>query len=516
MSSKDTRSPGFPVRDQHGHTITDYLNPPWGPVPEILFDRNTEDIPAPSPYRLVKGAIRRVDDGSRRVVLPSESAVRISRDSMARDADNDEKRRFGTDHWEKQTRRMDSMNITDAYTAKNECLRQQKLVATNRLKVRRLRASMREKKEEEANLRDSIGRHLSNIACCTCGTSAQLIEKDHKALQSMAQSYLDLEYIHDQAEDELEEQEQELSRSAARLSYLFHLGANTDPLEGIRPKREARRSKGDLQGPNPSPASLAKSETSGTLSQSQPRISKSQLQGPIVFGTDKHHDPIPQIGEGVTTTGPSDFPPTWGGAETNSCGELPSLDQTLLDILGPSSDKTQPLGRMSRAELDSAKDPLKLAPDERFSPFDLGDSGESGPSQQRGRFINNWMLHQLRNSSLESARLRSHPEWQTMRDQGWDDTDISRLALERWHSDDTGTVASGERTIIPSQRSEGAGTAIWRGTGRPSYGRKRTRSVAFAPVPPLHRTSRHETAWDEFYPEGQSSSQEAKRPSQGK
>ncbi|RAK94865.1 uncharacterized protein BO80DRAFT_430369 [Aspergillus ibericus CBS 121593] len=510
MFSKEDRTLDLPAQGQHGYFNTDHQNPPWGTVPEVPFDRNTEDIRASDPYRLVKSTTRSISEASRRAVLPSKSLLGRSGDSIARDTDSDGKSPFGKDHWEKQIQRMDSTHIAKAYRARSDCLKQQKLVATERLKVHTLRASMREQREEEANLRDSIGRHLSSIACCTCKASAQLIEKDYEALRSMVRSYLDLEYVHDQAEDELEEQEQELSRSAARLIYISYLGVNTDTVEGSKSKGPVRKSKADLQGPNPSPTSPAKFESSSTLFSPQSHTSKSQLQGPGILGEDKYHDPVTQIGEGVTTAGPSDLLPGLDEAAIKSCGDLPSLDQILEDVLGPSSDTAQYSGRLRRAEYVCGKNPFKLAPGERFSPFDPGDSVES-PSQRRGRFINNWILHQLRSSSLESSRLRSRPEWQSMREQGFDDTDISRLALERWHSDDTGTVASGERTIIPSLRSKGCKTAIWRGIGGPSYRRKRTRSVAFAPVPPLRRMSRHDTAWDEVYPEGQSS-QDFRRP----
>ncbi|PWY89438.1 hypothetical protein BO94DRAFT_534210 [Aspergillus sclerotioniger CBS 115572] len=510
MSFENIRTADMPIRGHYSHFITEQHPDPslWAPAPEIPFDRNTEDVPAPGPYRSRKTPIRNANNGAQGVIFPSSSSFCRSGDSTARDTDHNKRQRLEKDHREKQIQHMEDTHFTKVYKAKNECYHQQKLVAINRLNVRRLRASMREKREEEAGLRDSIRRHLGGIACCTCTSTASLIEKDHEALRSIAQSNLDLEYIHDQAEDELEEQEQELSRSAARLTYLFHPEAIRDSLEGNGSKEKARVFKADPQNSSPNPVSP--NAYKSTLSQPQTQTSKSQMQEPIIFGTDEQHDPAPQIRKEATTTGPSEILQTWDGTEAKSCGDLPSLDQLLLDVLGLPSDEAH---RQSLVEPDSANDPFKLALDEKFSPFDQGDSVESAPSRQRGRFINNWILHQLRTSSLESARLRSHPEWQTMRDQGWDDTYISRLALDRWHLDDTGTVASGERTIMPSQRSDGVGTTIWRGTGKPLYRRKRTRSVAFAPVPPLRRTSRHGAAWDGFCPEGQSS-QEANRPTQ--
>ncbi|RAK77598.1 uncharacterized protein BO72DRAFT_458507 [Aspergillus fijiensis CBS 313.89] len=59
------------------------------------------------------------------------------------------------------------------------------------------------------------------------------------------------------------------------------------------------------------------------------------------------------------------------------------------------------------------------------------------PSSPSKVFVNQWLLFQLRTSSLEEARIRSLPEWETLRGQGWTNAGISRLALTLWFSDDT-------------------------------------------------------------------------------
>ncbi|OJJ96569.1 hypothetical protein ASPACDRAFT_1859250 [Aspergillus aculeatus ATCC 16872] len=59
------------------------------------------------------------------------------------------------------------------------------------------------------------------------------------------------------------------------------------------------------------------------------------------------------------------------------------------------------------------------------------------PSSPSKVFVNQWLLFQLRTSSLEEARIRSLPEWETLRGQGWTNAGIRRLALTLWFSDDT-------------------------------------------------------------------------------
>lgn len=72
-------------------------------------------------------------------------------------------------------------------------------------------------------------------------------------------------------------------------------------------------------------------------------------------------------------------------------------------------------------------DPLRVSEFEDASPFFEQDMSRS---LNRTNFINKWILHKLRHSSIEMLYLKSTAEVQTLLDMGWDETDISRLSLQ--------------------------------------------------------------------------------------
>ncbi|PYI21906.1 hypothetical protein BO99DRAFT_400557 [Aspergillus violaceofuscus CBS 115571] len=109
--------------------------------------------------------------------------------------------------------------------------------------------------------------------------------------------------------------------------------------------------------------------------------------------------------------------------------------------------------RLSFLETLTARhvDPLRLSSHElkKSSIFEPAPVQSPSPNV----FVNQWLLFQLRTSSLEAARIRSLPEWQALRGQGWTDAGISRLALMLWFSDDTvrpytGSTISSQSTSL--------------------------------------------------------------------
>ncbi|RAH83263.1 hypothetical protein BO86DRAFT_408781 [Aspergillus japonicus CBS 114.51] len=105
--------------------------------------------------------------------------------------------------------------------------------------------------------------------------------------------------------------------------------------------------------------------------------------------------------------------------------------------------------RLSFLETLTARhvDPLRLSSHElkKSSIFEPAPVQSPSPNV----FVNQWLLFQLRTSSLEAARIRSLPEWQALRGQGWTDAGISRLALMLWFSDDTVRPYTGSTISFP-------------------------------------------------------------------
>ncbi|PYH36067.1 uncharacterized protein BO87DRAFT_375076 [Aspergillus neoniger CBS 115656] len=413
-------------------------------------------------------------------------------------------------HWEHHIPPVGDTDMTDAYIAQKECHEQQKLIAIDRHKVHKLRAMMWEQREEETAVRDSVRAHLGAITCCTCQSTAQLIEKDYAALRSIALYHLDLEYQLNQSEDELEELEQELARSAARLSRLFRPVDNRAP-QGVRTKFGVARSSSDPRGFDTQSVPLTTSERKNDSQQQQPHLFTSQVQESI---SGAERAPVSQ-----TSTRPVSpdyrFSQAWDRIEAQPCYDIADFESDLDEIVqsdpGFAGRTAHSVGIRSRSaddiysSDDLVKDPFKLTIRERSSPYDQDDFDSTGPPFQRHKFIDNWILHQVRTSSLESARLRSHPVWETLRTQGLTDEDISQLALGSWHSKDAGAVVSSGSTIKPSKKPEQASTVIWHGTCRSFNNRKRTNSIAFGTRPPLRRMSLYDSAWRGFGPEDEGS-----------
>ncbi|OJI86375.1 hypothetical protein ABZX51_002584 [Aspergillus tubingensis] len=503
MLPRNIHTTGFPPGDKPDSPNTLDRNFPSHPPPFPLhttigskFKTASEPPPSLAENTLtgnVNDLLRKVDSSSGFVSHSKEDGIT---QTTADDANCLPRKR----HWGHHIPPVSDIDMVEAYIAQKECHEQQKLIAIDRHKVHKLRAMMWEQREEETAVRDSIRAHLSAITCCICQSTAQLIEKDYAALRSIALYHLDLEYQLNQSEDELEELEQELARSAARLSRLLHPGDNRAP-QSVRTEFGVARSSSDPRGFDTRSVPLTTSERKNDSQQQQPHLFTSQVQESI---SGAERVPVSQ-----TNTRPVSpnyrFPQAWDRIEAQPCYDIADFESDLDEIAqsdpGFAGGTAHSLGIRSRSADDirsaddKVKDPFKLTIRERSSPYDQNDFDSTGPPFQRRKFIDNWILHQVRTSSLESARLRSHPVWETLCTQGLTDEDISRLALGSWHSNDAGAVVSSGSTIKPSKKPEQASNVIWHGTCRPFNNRKRTNSIAFGTRPPLRRMSRYESAW---------------------
>ncbi|RDH30269.1 hypothetical protein BDQ94DRAFT_77993 [Aspergillus welwitschiae] len=442
----------------------------------------------------------------RRVVSNSESTPHRKEDGIRQNTVKDAKFLPKKRQWGPHIPPVGNIDMAEAYIAQRECYEQQKLIAADRLKVQRLRAMMWEQREEETALRNSIRSHLSDITCCHCQSTAELIEKDYAALRSIAHYYLDLEYQYNQSEDDLEELEHELTRSAARLSRLFHPVDDRKP-QGVRTDRRVARPSFHSRSFDSQLVPLTTSERKD--SQQQPQPVTSQVQESILLDdAEKDSDSFSQRSTRSVSPDHSSRR-DWDKTEARPRYDIADFESDLDEIAqsapGSPRDAARLLGVRSHSAPDLVKDPFKLESYEKSSPFEQNDFESPESPFQRRKFIDNWILHQVRTSSLESARLRSQPEWETLRSQGLTEEEISQLALECWHSHDPGAVVSSGSTIKPSRRSEQASTVIWRGTCRSFNHRKRTNSMAFGARPQLRRMSRYDSAWREFGPDDEGS-----------
>ncbi|CAI7571002.1 unnamed protein product [Penicillium glandicola] len=86
-----------------------------------------------------------------------------------------------------------------------------------------------------------------------------------------------------------------------------------------------------------------------------------------------------------------------------------------------------------KPEDQAYNDPLRSSEFEDSSPFFA--SAHVYPVN-KGNFVNRWLLHRLRHSSVEIMRFKSAPELIDLDNKGWGSDNISKMAMMLWFQDD--------------------------------------------------------------------------------
>ncbi|RMJ29079.1 hypothetical protein PHISP_00022 [Aspergillus sp. HF37] len=311
-------------------------------------------------------------------------------------------------------------------------------VSAKRLSVRELRQGLKYKREEEGALRAAVMKKLNILSAQTADTTPLLPELEQ--LRSATNAYLDMERDYNQAEDELEEQEYAVFKSMKRLSDFLRHNSAPDAMEApefsaFNNADEASSTVSGIDEVSPSVAEYL--SRVGDLRILQERLS--ELDGEWMSVTE-NQSLRQRVGIPMTE---------------ESLQFLHRYDEQRMQIQDEMNDVLLDINRL-RAACDNdgaamdqhAKgiDGLQLGeitqqPEDPLKTPAVGDTHalfEPGTSEQLSRttFINKWILHHLRHSSVEIGRLKSLPELQSLEDEGWDEVNISRLALTMWFADD--------------------------------------------------------------------------------
>ncbi|KAL5001326.1 hypothetical protein BDV10DRAFT_182560 [Aspergillus recurvatus] len=98
--------------------------------------------------------------------------------------------------------------------------------------------------------------------------------------------------------------------------------------------------------------------------------------------------------------------------------------------------------------------------------FRFSQALQQTSSIRPNEFINKWMLHQLRISRMGIWRLQRSPLWQSLREQGLRDHDISRLILDKWYSDETALALSSGGSYLNNADDGDVDTVVGYANGR--------------------------------------------------
>jgi hypothetical protein len=116
----------------------------------------------------------------------------------------------------------------------------------------------------------------------------------------------------------------------------------------------------------------------------------------------------------------------------------------------------------------------QMSPNRRFQILQIQQQNGTFSSSE---FINRWMLHQLRISSMGIRYIHRLPTWRPLREKGWQDHNISQHVLDGWFSDEAALASSSSDSYLDD--SDTVASHV--------YGREERLKSPSAPSPP--RTS---------------------------
>ncbi|RHZ72802.1 hypothetical protein CDV55_108538 [Aspergillus turcosus] len=330
-------------------------------------------------------------------------------------------------------------------TASWRLIEQLEDVSARRVRAREMRVGLRYKREDEGKHRAALMKRLNSLVA----QISSLLTQDHQLadlvekLQSATESYLDLEQTYHRVEDELNQEEYLLDQSMERFAK--SLRESPPGLSMVSPQTarsasdlDARSSRGEPLAYPPvvvdylsrvGDARILQERLADLDSQWYNVVDKQRLRSSLNISLDEES---------------LQFLRSYDASRAQIRKEI---NETMLDVvrLRAICDERGVLPEEYAGDLDflygmgledvasQIGDPLKTSALDDSSPFYEPGSAKVSSAM----FINKWLLHQLRHSSVEISRLKAAPELQQLSDEGWDDANISRLALTVWFSDDT-------------------------------------------------------------------------------
>ncbi|KAH8427296.1 uncharacterized protein LDX57_005010 [Aspergillus melleus] len=351
---------------------------------------------------------------------------------------------------------LDSARLVKLVLANQHLIEEQQTVSAKRSQVRELRQALKYKREEESILRTALMKKL-NALFAQQDLSKSLVQ-DYEVLQLTTEAYVQLEYSYHDAEDELEQQEYRLGKSMKRFASLSYKSPMRTSLDSI---------KHTLEDASPDDSDGASSMATTAQNHPQSMVDYLSRMGDVrllhehlmdldsqwLAIMDKHkqrsplHLPLDDESLEFLRTYDEERRKMWyelshAQLDVNQLRSICEENGLLTDDRTESLGFLYPLDSESSARLSD--DPLKLSVDEGSSFFfEPQTAAQLHPTM----FINKWLLHQLRSSSVEIHRLKSRPELQPLWDRGFDDTSISRWALREWFSDDAGLSSRPPSTL---------------------------------------------------------------------
>ncbi|KAJ0426928.1 hypothetical protein BJY00DRAFT_3272 [Aspergillus carlsbadensis] len=369
-------------------------------------------------------------------------------------------------------------------------IEQQKDVSARRLQVRGSRTALRHKRDEVSELRSEWMEQLNAFFARLDHVDVELLQ-GFEQLQEATEEHMRMESSYHQEEDQLEAEEYMLTLSMESFAALS--GRGSSPITLNRPGSLTQRA-----GPNTRPE-LPRCIISYLKRIADERMlqeSLSELESEWFITLERQDEKYHSLEDDD-----SEFLRTFEEQRSDIWKDLTNaqLDVNSLRLVcieqGYTNFDYEDLSSLNLFQYDGEhilepnRDPLKLGPEEEFLyisenespdqdfgiPLDLDlETAEVPPpehihfvpnldhnkSHKSAEFVNKWMLHKLRISSMGIWHLQHLPIWGPLRRQGWGDYDVSRYVLDRWYCDDaalaplaiTSYYGDGQTVIAPTTK----------------------------------------------------------------
>ncbi|GMG14997.1 unnamed protein product [Aspergillus oryzae] len=334
----------------------------------------------------------------------------------------------------------DAALVAKILRANNRLLSLQNKVALKRSEVQELRTALRFKREEEADIRAEFIGHVT-VAQGTLRNVQPLLQ-NNEALLSATGIYSDMEAEYNRAESELERDEYMLIKAMEEFARLSEDHPSPPTLD--EPPLVDHDSLGDAISTTSSAPEDPPDVVDYVSRVAEVRMTQEHLidlDREWLFYQEKKEEResmnIPMDDESI------EFLRTYEEERREICDELFHLQLDMNQLRTVCFEKGHLTheyiqGRDFVYELYPAattnqpEDPLKASTEEDTSPFDPIEEKVS-----QTKFVNKWILHRLRQSTVEIGHLKSLPEIKSLCDQGYDDRKISQLSLKQWFEDET-------------------------------------------------------------------------------
>lgn len=341
----------------------------------------------------------------------------------------------------------------------------QRDLSRKRSQVGELRVGLGFKREEEVEARVAFMKKLNTLFVPNGTQDARPVAHEYEQLQSVTEEYLELERNYTVAEDELGMQEYELTLAMERLSGLLHRTSSSSLEEEENDDEDDYNQKDEfedhdtmlvppiMQTPMP-PSMVEYLRCMGDLELLHERVYELDTEWMELSEKQKSRTEfdLPMDDDSL------EFLDSY---EEHRKQTVADIEKTILEanqlraicqsqglIPADQPQQQQPFNNddddddeddlaLDNTSQEQLEEPLKIsAMQESPHPF-FEPSSMSTAKFDRSQFINKWILHQLRHSTFQIAKLKSLPELRELAEvEGFDEVSISRMAMDLWFMDD--------------------------------------------------------------------------------